>query len=86
MLVHYDGEQLGQGKENARNFLIKNADVAAEIESKIKGKLGIGLRPRPPLPPQTSWPPAAPPDDRRRPPPGRVSAETERDAGGPRGR
>lgn len=39
----YDGEQLGQGKENARNFLIKNADVAAEIESKIKEKLGIGV-------------------------------------------
>ncbi|WP_417562073.1 recombinase RecA [Microbacterium sp.] len=39
----YDGEQLGQGKENARNFLIKNADVAAEIESKIKVKLGIGV-------------------------------------------
>ncbi len=38
----YDGEQLGQGKENARNFLIKNADVAAEIETKIKQKLGIG--------------------------------------------
>ena len=38
----YDGEQLGQGKENARNFLLKNADVAAEIESKIKAKLGIG--------------------------------------------
>ncbi|MCX6500819.1 MAG: recombinase RecA [Microbacterium sp.] len=39
----YEGEQLGQGKENARNFLIKNVDVAAEIESKIKTKLGIGL-------------------------------------------
>ncbi|MFT4219203.1 MAG: recombinase RecA [Microbacterium sp.] len=39
----YDGEQLGQGKENARNFLIKNDDVAAEIESKIKSKLGIGV-------------------------------------------
>lgn len=39
----YDGEQLGQGKENARNFLMKNADVAAEIETKIKGKLGIGV-------------------------------------------
>jgi recombination protein RecA len=39
----YEGEQLGQGKENARNFLIKNADVAAEIESKIKTKLGIGV-------------------------------------------
>lgn len=38
----YDGEQLGQGKENARNFLLKNEDVAAEIESKIKEKLGIG--------------------------------------------
>jgi recombination protein RecA len=38
----YDGEQLGQGKENARNFLIKNTDVAAEIETKIKQKLGIG--------------------------------------------
>src|SRR6188474_948861 len=32
----YDGEQLGQGKENARNFLIKNADVANDIEQKIK--------------------------------------------------
>ena len=39
----YDGEQLGQGKENARNFLIKNADIAADIESKIKVKLGIGV-------------------------------------------
>src|SRR3954466_10673859 len=39
----YDGDQLGQGKENARNFLIKNEDVAAEIESKIKEKLGIGV-------------------------------------------
>ena len=38
----YDGDQLGQGKENARSFLIKNADVALEIETKIKQKLGIG--------------------------------------------
>ncbi len=38
----YDGEQLGQGKENARNFLLKNAVIAAEIETKIKQKLGIG--------------------------------------------
>jgi len=38
----YEGEQLGQGKENARNFLLKNEDVAADIESKIKVKLGIG--------------------------------------------
>ena len=38
----YDGDQLGQGKENARNFLIENPDVAAEIENKILVKLGIG--------------------------------------------
>ncbi len=38
----YEGEQLGQGKENARNFLIENADMANEIEKKIKEKLGIG--------------------------------------------
>jgi recombination protein RecA len=38
----YDGDQLGQGKENARNFLIENPEVAAEIENKILVKLGIG--------------------------------------------
>lgn len=40
----YEGEQLGQGKENARNFLLKNPDIAAEIETKIKQKLGVGVR------------------------------------------
>lgn len=38
----YDGDQLGQGKENARNFLTQNPDVANEIEQKILAKLGIG--------------------------------------------
>jgi recombination protein RecA len=37
----YDGDQLGQGKENARRFLKENADVALEIENKIKVKLGL---------------------------------------------
>ncbi len=40
----YDGDQLGQGKENARNFLRSNPDVANEIEKKIKEKLGVGPR------------------------------------------
>ncbi len=40
----YDGDQLGQGKENARNFLRENPDMANEIEKKIKEKLGIGPR------------------------------------------
>ena len=38
----YDGDQLGQGKENARNFLLQNPDIAADIENKILVKLGIG--------------------------------------------
>ncbi|MEU2573771.1 DNA recombination/repair protein RecA, partial [Streptomyces anulatus] len=33
----------GQGKENARNFLKDNPDLANEIEKKILEKLGIGV-------------------------------------------
>src|SRR3954465_2678212 len=40
----YDGDQLGQGKENARSFLRDNPDLANELEKKIKEKLGIGPR------------------------------------------
>jgi len=40
----YEGDQLGQGKENARNFLLENPAMAAEIESKILAKLGIGAK------------------------------------------
>lgn len=38
----YEGDQLGQGKEKARQFLKDNPDLADEIETKIKQKLGIG--------------------------------------------
>lgn len=38
----YDAEQLGQGKENARNFLKSNPEVAAEIEKRILTQLGVG--------------------------------------------
>src|SRR5690349_20822943 len=41
----YEGDQLGQGKENARNFLKDNPDLANEIEKKILVKLGVGVRP-----------------------------------------
>jgi recombination protein RecA len=41
----YDGDQLGQGKENARKFLIDNPDLADELEQKIRVKLGIGVQP-----------------------------------------
>jgi recombination protein RecA len=38
----YEGDQLGQGKENAKSFLRDNPDLADELEKKIKEKLSIG--------------------------------------------
>jgi recombination protein RecA len=40
----YESDQLGQGKENVRNFLRDNPDLADEIEKKIKESLGIGAQ------------------------------------------
>ncbi len=37
----YEGEQLGQGKENARRFLIENPELALDIENKILQALGV---------------------------------------------
>ncbi len=37
----YEGDQLGQGKENARGFLKDNPTLCDEIEGKLKEKLGI---------------------------------------------
>ncbi|WP_203961567.1 recombinase RecA [Actinocatenispora thailandica] len=41
----YEGDQLGQGKENARQFMRDNPDVANEVEKRIKEKLNIGAVP-----------------------------------------
>ena len=40
----YEGDQLGQGKENARTFLRDNPDLTDEIERRIKEHLGIGIQ------------------------------------------
>jgi recombination protein RecA len=42
----YDGDQLGQGKENSRKFLLEHPDIATEIEQKIMFKLGVGAEAR----------------------------------------
>ena len=52
----YEGDQLGQGKENARNFLRDNADLANEIEKRIKEKLGVGPASTPTPAPPTATP------------------------------
>ena len=38
----YEGDQLGQGKENSRSFLRDNPDLANELEKRILEKLGVG--------------------------------------------
>lgn len=43
----YGDDQLGQGKENVRQFLVDNPDLANEIEQKILVSLGIGEAPDP---------------------------------------
>jgi recombination protein RecA len=37
----YEGDQLGQGKENARQFLMEHQDIAQEIERKLRETLGL---------------------------------------------
>jgi len=39
----YNGEKIGQGKDNARNFLKEHPEVAREIENKVRAALGVPL-------------------------------------------
>ncbi|MDQ5898085.1 MAG: recombination protein RecA [Pseudomonadota bacterium] len=41
----YKGEKIGQGKDNSREFLRENPDLAYEIENRIRESLGISLLP-----------------------------------------
>jgi recombination protein RecA len=41
----YDGEQLGQGRENAKNFLSANPEIMVEVSEKVRVQAGIGVDP-----------------------------------------
>ena len=41
----YNGEKIGQGKDNAREFLRENPEIAVEIENKVRESMGIPLLP-----------------------------------------
>jgi recombination protein RecA len=41
----YKGEKIGQGKDNSREFLRENPDLAHEIENRIRESLDIALLP-----------------------------------------
>ena len=38
----YDGEQLGQGRENAKQFLIDNPEIMVEVSELVRNQMGIG--------------------------------------------
>ncbi|CAB4692385.1 MAG: recombinase RecA [Actinobacteria bacterium] len=38
----YEGEQLGQGRENAKNFLNANPEIMVEVSEKVKIAAGLG--------------------------------------------
>src|SRR3954470_24675161 len=64
----YDGERLGQGRNNAKSFLRENPSMSAEIETKIYSALGIA---RPGVA-------AVPPAEAAEPPPAATGDEPER--------
>lgn len=39
----YEGEQMGQGRENAKNFLVENPEIMVEISDRILAEVGIGV-------------------------------------------
>jgi recombination protein RecA len=39
----YEGEQLGQGRENAKNFLSENPEIMVEVSEKVRVEAGIGV-------------------------------------------
>jgi len=41
----YEGEQLGQGRENAKQFLTANPEIMVEIDGRIRTQLGMGDSP-----------------------------------------
>src|SRR6218665_304724 len=41
----YNGEKIGQGRDNAREFLRENSELRVEIENKVRTELGVPLLP-----------------------------------------
>jgi len=38
----YDGEQMGQGRENAKNFLLENPEIMVQMADRVRQQAGIG--------------------------------------------
>jgi recombination protein RecA len=46
----YKGERIGQGRENAKQFLKENTDIATKLEAEVRKTLNIGVEKAPPPP------------------------------------
>ncbi len=55
----YNGDRLGQGKDNVRNYLKENPELALEIENKIRAAKGVSDAPAPVPEPQDAEAPQA---------------------------
>ena len=42
----YEGEQLGQGRENAKQFLLENAELMVELNERVRQQVGMGSGPQ----------------------------------------
>jgi recombination protein RecA len=40
----YEGEQLGQGRENAKQFLLEHAEMMVELNERVRQQVGMGSR------------------------------------------
>ncbi|MCF8544548.1 MAG: recombinase RecA [Ilumatobacteraceae bacterium] len=38
----YDGEQMGQGRENAKNFLLENPEIMVQMAERVRQQSGVG--------------------------------------------
>jgi len=70
----YKGERIGQGRENARQFLKENKDIAARIEAEVRKAVGL-------VPPEAKTQAAAP-----QPAPEPAAASARRGVSAPTGR
>jgi recombination protein RecA len=43
--IAYNGEKIGQGKDNAREFLRENPELAHEIENRVREAMGVPMLP-----------------------------------------
>ena len=56
----YGDIRLGQGRENAKTFLMENPDIAAEIDRKIRDNFGLPVNFAPAAPAEVATPAVAP--------------------------